>query len=158
LEKALRFHQRFLNAESDNPEVRWEAGQAYVAVADIHEMLGQSTKAEQAYRKAIDLLQALADEFPKRPEFRRDLAAAHSNLSLMLQATGRGQDAVKEFERGQAIRTRLVEQYADVFKYKWDLAEGYNRRGLQAQQANDLAGARTSFTEASRLFDELVHT
>jgi serine/threonine-protein kinase len=157
LEKALRFHQRFLNAESDNPEVRWEAGQAYVAVADIHEMLGQSTKAEQAYRKAIDLLQALADEFPKRPEFRRDLAAAHSNLSLMLQATGRGQDAVKEFERGQAIRTRLVEQHADVFKYRWDLAEGYNRRGLQAQQANDLAGARTSFTEASRLFDELVH-
>jgi serine/threonine-protein kinase len=157
LEKALRFHQRFLNAESDNPEVRWEAGQAYVAVADIYEMLGQSTKAEQAYRQAISLLQALADEFPERAELRRDLAAAHNNLSLVLQATGRTQDAVKQFERGQAIRARLVEQHPDVFKYKWDLAEGHDRRGLQAQQSNNLAGAKASFTEAARLFGELIH-
>jgi tetratricopeptide (TPR) repeat protein len=157
LDKALRFHQRFLNAESENPEVRWEAGQAYVAVADIHEMLGQSTKAEQAYRQAVNLLQPLADEFPERPEFRRDLAAAHNNLSLVLQATGSGQEATREFERGQTIRAQLVEQYPKVVKYKWDLAEGYNRRGLQAQQGNDLAGATTAFTEAARLFGELIH-
>jgi tetratricopeptide (TPR) repeat protein len=157
LEKALHFHLRFLNAESDNPEVRWEAGQAYVAVADIHEMLGQSTKADKAYQQAINMLQALADEFPERAEFRRDLAAAHNNLSLVLQATGRTEDALKEFERGQAIRARLVEQHPAVFKYKWDLAEGHDRRGLQAQQSNNLAGARTSFIEAARLFGELIH-
>jgi serine/threonine-protein kinase len=156
LEKALRFHERFLKAGNDNPEVRWEAGQAYVAVADIQEMLGRPEKAEQAYLQATNLLQPLADEFPERPQYRRDLAAAHANLSLVLQAAGRGEESEQEFQRGQAIRTRLVEVYPEVAIHKWDLAEGHNRRGLRAQQRNDMKEAKASFTEAARLFGELV--
>src|SRR5262249_40926466 len=93
LEKALRFHQGFLQAQSENVEVRWETGQAFVRVADIQEQLGQPEKAEKAYNEAVAILSKLAKERPSRPEFRRDLAAAHANRGLALQAAGRTAEA-----------------------------------------------------------------
>jgi tetratricopeptide (TPR) repeat protein len=157
LEKALAFHQRALHAQTEDPELRWEAGQAYIHVADIQEQLGRPERAEEAYKQAVALLSKLAQDFSDRPEFRRDLAAAHANRGLALQAVGRNSDAEQAYKAGETILERLGAQYPKDPQYRWDLAEAQNRRGLQAKERNRLAEAERFFTHAVALFGELAH-
>jgi tetratricopeptide (TPR) repeat protein len=156
LEKALRFHQGFLQAQSENVEVRWETGQAYVRVADIQEQLGRPEKAEQAYNEAVAILSKLAEERPSRPEFRRELAAAHANRGLALQAAGRSAEAAKAFRDADEFLRALIAEHPKERQYRWDLAEAQSRRGLQSQVNGRPSEARTYFGNAVNLFAELT--
>jgi tetratricopeptide (TPR) repeat protein len=155
LERALRFHKRFLQTESDNPEVRWEAGQAYVRVGDIHEMLGHLDKSERAYNDGAALLEKLVQKKDK-PEYRQTLAEAYNNLSIVLQAQGKRDAAAEQaFERGFKIRKDLADGHKDVLVYKNDLAASYNTRVLLLQARRNIQQARDAAKKAVTLFDEL---
>jgi tetratricopeptide (TPR) repeat protein len=156
LEKALRFHQRFLQVHSENANVRWEAGQAYSRVADIQEQVGRPRKAEEAYGQAVALLEKLSADYPGRPEFRRDLAAAHANRGLVLQAAGRSDQAETVYQEAEKLLQELIVEFPKEPQYKWDLAEGVNRRGLQAKARHALAEATGFFNRAVVLFGELA--
>jgi tetratricopeptide (TPR) repeat protein len=156
LEKALRFHQRFLQTESTNPEVRWEAGQAYVRVGDIHEMLGQFDKAEKAYNEGIALLEALIKEPMAKSDYRNTLGEAHDHLSVVLQARGRTDDADRAFERGFEIRKELAKANRDKPDYKFGLASSYNTRVLQLQARRKLPEALAAAKQAVTLLAELA--
>jgi tetratricopeptide (TPR) repeat protein len=156
LEKALRFHQRFLQTDSSNPEVRWETGQAYVRVGAIHEMLGQLDKAEIAYNDAIAVLEKLVKEPKAKPDYRLTLGEAYNNLSLVLQAEGgRAVDAEQAFQRAFEIRQDLVKRHKDVPAYKYDLAGSYNTRGILLVARGKLPEAKDATAEAVKLFTEL---
>src|SRR5262249_8729067 len=80
LEKALRFYQEF--AEQDGgtePAVRLETARAYGRVAEIQQNIGASAQAEAPFRKAIEQLRGLAEEFPGSPEHRQELAGTLHN-------------------------------------------------------------------------------
>jgi eukaryotic-like serine/threonine-protein kinase len=156
LEQALRFHRGFLQAKSENVEVRWEAGQAYVRVADIQEQLGRPDAAEQAYDRAVAILAKLAEERPDRPEFRRDLAAAHANRGLALQTAGRAPEAERTFREADEILRALIAEHPKERRYRWDLAEGRSRRGIQAKDSGRMTEARAYFSSAVILFAELL--
>src|SRR5262249_23299099 len=98
LEKALEFHEGFLEQRSDDPLVRYEAGQAYQEVGDIYKMLRRFDDAQKAYKHSIDLLTSLARQFPMLSDYRIDLAAGYAHLGLLLRDHSRFEPAEEAYK------------------------------------------------------------
>src|SRR5262249_33257439 len=62
LADSLRYYDRFLIEESNDPTVREDAGWAYLAVGRIRDMLGKRPAAIAAYYKAADIYGRLVEE------------------------------------------------------------------------------------------------
>ena len=61
LKNALAYYEQFTSRTSRVPSVRLEHGHAYQQMGDIHRKLGRLTESETAYRKAVEMLQPLAE-------------------------------------------------------------------------------------------------
>jgi serine/threonine-protein kinase len=70
LEDALAFFQEVLRNLSDpDPAVRFDAVRTYEQTATAQMLLGQSALAEENLQRACDLLAALVNEYPDRPDY-----------------------------------------------------------------------------------------
>ncbi len=58
----------------------------------------------------LAIRQKLADENPAVADFRNRLADSHTGIGWLLMQMGKPADAVGEFSREEAIRTRLVQE------------------------------------------------
>src|SRR5205814_8400419 len=56
---ALKFYQKFLDKQSDDPVLRREAAHAHLRVGRIHHHLGQYQDAERAFRTAFAIFDKL---------------------------------------------------------------------------------------------------
>src|SRR5262249_41562478 len=65
-------------------------------------------QAEEAGTTAVDLFTKLANEDPRQPVYRRELAAAHINLGIVLMATNRPQPAERAWRTAIDILRQLV--------------------------------------------------
>jgi serine/threonine protein kinase len=132
LQKAQIFYQEFVEEEiSNDPAVRQEMGRAYKRLADIHQMLGQVEQAEQAFRQAVALFEALSSEFPSVPEYRRDLGVALFWLSVLLKNNIQDkQEALKMYRRSFDLRAELVDEFPTVPEYLSELAHCHVDLGL----------------------------
>jgi tetratricopeptide (TPR) repeat protein len=96
LNSALDFYKGFLEQRNDDPEVRWQTGRAYLQVANIQRLLGETEKVTQAYTEAQKMLGALVREVPKNPEYRLDLARTHIQKGEFLRSRN-AQESEKEY-------------------------------------------------------------
>src|SRR5262249_54837195 len=117
LQKALEFYQQFLEAKSDDPAVRLEAGLAYWRVGKIHGLLGQPHQAREAFGEAVVLLTGLAEEFPDRALYREELANVHDTRGLHLRP-GDAAEAEKAHRAALALRERLAADFPDNSSYR----------------------------------------
>ncbi len=156
LEKALRFHYRFLAANGQNPALRWETGRAHLRAGEIEEMLGRHAAAEKAYRAARDYFTALHKEDPARRDYRQDLAATWNDLGILYQATGRPKEAGDAFRDALALKEGLVKDFPRARAFRGDLGNGYNNRGNFLQSRQRLAEARADYERARALYQRLA--
>jgi tetratricopeptide (TPR) repeat protein len=108
LRDALAFYERFAAENGANPRVRRQTARAYSRVGRIYDRLGVPGKAEEAFRRAVDLQQALADEFPGEPGCRYDLAVSLMNRVDFLLGLGRLAEAERHCRRAQVLLGQLV--------------------------------------------------
>jgi tetratricopeptide (TPR) repeat protein len=92
-EEALRAYQLFIDDNSSDPSVRFESGGAFLHIGELHDLRRQPEQAAEAYRKAVALLEALANEFPQKAAYHRDLGQAHHLFGLALRRLGRTDEA-----------------------------------------------------------------
>ena len=85
LTRALEFQRDFLAQKSNEPSIRQQAAQASLQVGEINQLLGRHELAEKATGEGIDLFRKLAEEFPKRPDYRQELALAHFQQGRILR-------------------------------------------------------------------------
>jgi eukaryotic-like serine/threonine-protein kinase len=83
LEKALKFYERFALPQSSDSQVRLEAARAGMRVGSIRSRLGQTEAAEEAYRRAVEVLSGLVSDHPAEPVHREVVAQAHLELSAV---------------------------------------------------------------------------
>jgi serine/threonine-protein kinase len=102
---ALEFNERFLQQEPRNREVRQGAALVFRQVASIHRMLGQSKAAGEDYRRAIELLEPLNQEFPGEMAYSVDLALALSDRGEALQLAGYMREAESSARRHWQLPT-----------------------------------------------------
>ncbi|MGF1578528.1 MAG: protein kinase [Gemmataceae bacterium] len=94
LRKAKLFHTKFLAKREDDPEVRYLAGRGYARLGMIEGLLGDEDAAEEALRRAIELLK---QESASR-EVSIELAKAHHDLGVLLKTLKREREAISELE------------------------------------------------------------
>jgi len=150
LEKALTYHQAFLQRAGDDPSVREEAAFAYIQVGHLDAELGRHEDAIREYEKAIALLVQLDQETPATDKLRTALWQTFNNLSSeqnflglvaeaersMDRALGFTLAAVIESPKNQLARAGLAKNFHNLgniqaSRQRWSQAESSYRRALK---------------------------
>src|SRR5262249_25133379 len=74
-----------------------------------------------AFGKALDIHAKLAERFPLVPAYRRDLAATHVNLGILLKNIGKSAAAEDAYNLALPIQAKLVAEFRTVPNYRVDL-------------------------------------
>jgi tetratricopeptide (TPR) repeat protein len=158
LQKAQIFYQAFVEEEiSNDAAVRQEMGLAYKRLADIHQMLGEFNQAEQAFRQAIAIFEALSAEFPSVPEYRSDLSSALFWVGVLLKNyMADKQQALKIYRRSFDLRAELVDEFPTVPEYLSELAHSHVDLGLVLRDLGRHEEALTDLREGLGLRAQLA--
>jgi serine/threonine protein kinase len=155
LRDALAFYERFAAENGANPRVRRKTAQAYSRVGRIHDRLGAPDKADAAFRRAVDLQQGLADEFPDEPGCRYDLAVSLLNWSDSLITLGRFDQAEEQCLRAQPLLRRLVKESPRSALYRNGAARLHNQLGRICVRTRRTREAGEQYDKAVDLCREL---
>jgi serine/threonine protein kinase/tetratricopeptide (TPR) repeat protein len=156
LRKVLAEHAAFAAAPGDDPEGRESRAEGAFRVARIQFRLGESKEAEAAYREARDRFAQLADEFPERPEFRGNQAAAGQGLGILLRDAGRNPEAEMVFRDALLIQTALVGELPGEREYRKQLASTQVNLGILLSEAGRRPEAEPVFREALDVWKRLT--
>jgi serine/threonine protein kinase/Flp pilus assembly protein TadD len=110
LEKVLQFYALLVKYPNSCPPVRQAVGNAYRRVGDIQQWLGDSPKAEDAYGRAIKILEELVSEFPDVPRYRYELAGCYNNLGILLVNSDRPRKAEDILRRSLKLYEELRDE------------------------------------------------
>jgi len=113
IEQALRLCQELAREQSDDPQIRLETGKAYRRVGDLQQKLGRHAEAEEAYGRAVALLEALVAQFPAAVYCRYELACDLEGLGQSLLHTGRPREAEQVVRRSLALYEQLRDEFAN---------------------------------------------
>jgi serine/threonine-protein kinase len=122
LRRIIKHYEGFAALTADDAESRAFRAEGHLRVAIVRDRLGEEKEAEAAYVEAIRWYEQLAREFPQRPEFRKDLGLAQSDLGVLLKHTGRLAQAETAFVESLAIRKQLVAECPTRPEYRRDVA------------------------------------
>ena len=163
LENAVQSYTELVKEEPDDPQLRFEIGQAWNAVGDIYRLLGERDKAADAHRRAVEVLDKLRREHPEEPKNREELAAAYQNLALA-QQTANPKAAEENYNQALDLLTALVKEHGDRAEYRrylghtrgnlaalYQTAQDWDKAiGLTEQTAKDLETAAVQENDPSR--------
>jgi hypothetical protein len=79
---------------------------------------GRSKEAEAAWRDALVVLQKLAADFPKVPEYQYRVAGTLSALATLLRARDRPADAESAYREVLALWKQLATDFPEVPSYR----------------------------------------
>ena len=79
----------------------------------------RSQEAEAALRRALDMAEKLASEFPATPAYQRLLADCHRNLGELLRQSGRAGEAEKEFRKALQRCEQLLAEFPAIPTSDW---------------------------------------
>jgi eukaryotic-like serine/threonine-protein kinase len=147
LKNALAYYEQFTTRASRDPAVRLEHGRAYQQMGDIQRKLGRSKESEQAYRKAIEILEPLTTA-AAGTEPKRELARSRTLLGNLLVRLGADKDQIEALYR-QAVETQqaLASDPAASPEDRLHLGQTLKSQG-------DLLRSRGKLPEARLVFDK----
>ena len=129
LEKALKFYERFALPQSRDPQVRLEAARAGMRVGSIRSRLGQIDAAEDAYRRAVEVLSGLVSDHPTEPVHREALAQAHQELSAVFSSQFHWDQCERELKAAAALWEGLAREHPEVGRYRSQIADAHSSLG-----------------------------
>jgi serine/threonine protein kinase len=147
LRQVLSLHEEFAGTVADTPETRAAVAAARFRVGVIRYRLGEFREAEAAYRGAIDLRRALADEFPGQPGYRLDLALSHVRLGALLRETGQTRPAEEAFTTAVGLSRKLADEFPGQPDYLRDVAVAHNHLGRRPPPSSLAVGPASAARE-----------
>jgi serine/threonine protein kinase len=127
--QALEFYEEFSAQKGSDPEIRFETGRAYRRVGSIQHLLGQRPQASQALRRAIALLERLAEDFPEEAKYRTELASAYSTLGFTLVDTGEIRPGSDAYRYATELMEHLASDSSAAPDSRERLSDAYRRLG-----------------------------
>ena len=148
LKKALVYYGQFTSRAARDPVVQLDHGRAYQQMGDIQRKLGKLEQSEQAYRKAMEILEPLATAEQNGPEPKRALARTRTLLGNLLVRRGSDKDQIEALYR-QAVETQqaLASDPAATTEDRLHLGQTLKSQG-------DLLRSRGKLPEARLVFDK----
>jgi len=155
-EQAMKIQDSLQAESANNASFRWQRARTWNNMANV---LFRSTLAKEAtpyYLKARDAFQSLATDFPKVPDYRRELAMALNNLGEVLEIAptdlGKPLDL---FRKALEDQKRLVDEFPEVPDHRLKLAITYLHIGEFFRHTTP-AEAATPLLEAVKIEEKLV--
>jgi serine/threonine protein kinase/tetratricopeptide (TPR) repeat protein len=146
----------FAAITADDVDSRSIRAEGYFRVGVMRYRLGEYVEAEAAYAEALALWKQLADDFPTRPEHRREQSAILHNLGALLHNTGRPIEAEKAYTAALLIRKQLADDFPARPEFRHDLAASHTNRGYVLSDMGRLQEAVAAYTVALALNEQLV--
>jgi tetratricopeptide (TPR) repeat protein len=156
LEDALEFYRGFARQAPDDPQVLFEAAQAYERVGNAYLSLTRRDAAERCYREAFALRSRLAAEYPALAIYRRDLAASYFDLGNLDHALRRDKEAAAAIEEAVRLLERLVASDPHEPLYRVRLGAAHEIHGLVMFAMGQKEKAEADTRAAINVFDELA--
>jgi tetratricopeptide (TPR) repeat protein len=156
LENTLKRWQIFATEQGEGEQARAIRAEGTGRVADLWEKLGQHDTALGGCKEAITLFKYLVADFPAVHYYRRELAASHNNLGLVLANVGRRPEAEDAYRQALAIQGNLVADFPDVPLYRHDLAKHHSNLGRVLGDLGQRPKAQRAYQEALTILDKLV--
>jgi serine/threonine protein kinase/Tfp pilus assembly protein PilF len=134
------------------------------ALADAYNWKGEllrtsnPVEATAAIRRALDLENGLARQFPGDPQYPKEQARCWYNLGLLLKAGNELTDARAALDKAIAILQDLSQRYTGRPSYREELARAYLNLGPVLRQLKEYGAARQSYQHAIELLRALVQT
>jgi hypothetical protein len=148
LESILTFYERFARENSANPRLEGEAAWAYRKVGALFERLGREPEAENAYARAIAMLEALVERYPNVPEYRSKLVQTFD----MAEPTSAAPATLERLEtwlrRARVLIDRPVSEDPDDPEYAFLRTRIYVKLGGTLQRRNRSDEAESVYREA----------
>jgi serine/threonine protein kinase/tetratricopeptide (TPR) repeat protein len=148
---ALAFYERFAAENGANPRVRRETGRAFGRVGRIRDALGEPDRAEEAYRRAADHQQALADEFPGESGYRSDLAQSLIAWVDLLVSLNRFPEAEQKARRTLLLFEQLCKATPRSPQYRLGAARTHGALGTIAERTGRAREAEDHYEQSLAL-------
>jgi serine/threonine protein kinase len=145
LEDLVGFYERFAATNSNDPRLRRDTGQALRQVGAIRLRLGQYAQAEEALRKAGELLDGLVQPLER--------ARLHNELAVVLRAARRPGDAVREHQKALDVLRGIKDASAEV---RHEQARAHNLLGAVQWRQQRAALAEKNQRTALAMLEKLV--
>jgi serine/threonine protein kinase/tetratricopeptide (TPR) repeat protein len=134
LERAQEYLDDLAKESGNDPALLSELATAYGRLASVlgnvrDANLGETTKAIENGRKAVEFRKAASALQPENRDFRRDLAASYNNLALLLGGQGDGKESEKYRQEALAILEPLAVSSPDDRRVQYALAKSYELLG-----------------------------
>jgi tetratricopeptide (TPR) repeat protein/predicted Ser/Thr protein kinase len=112
--------------------------------------------AEEEYAESLRLCGRLADNFPGDPTYREELIKGQMSLALLLQASGRPEEAGKTRGDALALAERLHTEFPTDAECQAQVGRIWNDEGIRLHTANQKKGAEVRYDEARCAFERLA--
>jgi tetratricopeptide (TPR) repeat protein/tRNA A-37 threonylcarbamoyl transferase component Bud32 len=118
---------------------------------------GQPLDAEAAYRDAVKVLTRLVNDFPTRPDYRKELASSFSYLVPVLAGLNQPQEAEKACRQAQDVLGRLANDFParPDYRHSWSLTS--INLGKLLQDAKKYDEAESAYREGVRVLSDLAN-
>jgi serine/threonine protein kinase len=162
LQRAQEYLDRLAGASRTDPGLLRELATAYQRLANVQgnkldANLGNTAKALENHRKAIELRRTALALDPGNQDLRRELAEGYTNLAPILSNAGDKKGARELQEEALLILEKLSVSNPDDLRVQLALGVGYERTGsFLVSNNNDLEGAREAYEKSLRICENLL--
>lgn len=130
LQKAEAFYRDFSAQKPNNEAFRGEIAMAHFHLGDIHRLLQESAPAIDEYNTAAVQFEALARDYPEKPEYRQVLANTYNWLGETQRPLGNVGQAEKAYDSALRLQDDLHRQFPNNVSYQQELARTHDNRGI----------------------------
>jgi eukaryotic-like serine/threonine-protein kinase len=156
LEKMLKRWQAFASRVGDDERSRFIRASAHQSVASLWQRLGQKVQARGEYELALDIFQKLADKFPTKIGYTRNLSSIHNNLAMLLLELGEQKEAREEFKKAINMSRALADQFPNDPSYRQYLAFAHNNLARLYATLGERSEAYQEYMSARNLLVQLA--
>jgi serine/threonine-protein kinase len=145
-----------LEAEAPTDAVRSLLSRSYGGIGFVQTRNGDQARALEAYQKALDIHQALADAHPDNIWCQSDLAWSHNAIAGLLADAGKVGEALQAFEKALAARKKLAAANPGVARFQRDLAASHANLGVLLWATGKLGRALQAHEQALAIQQKLA--
>jgi len=155
--QAMVLREKLAADHADVPGYREDWAHSYDRLrALLQQAGGRLPEEEQALLKALTLFEALVNDFPAIPDYRRSVATVCNNLALRYRATDRVREAEAMHRRALVERQKLAEAMPTVPYYRQLVGHSHFNLGILLLESDRRADALKALDTARGIFSELV--
>ena len=156
LEDALKYYQRFLARQGNDPKLLVDLAHAYSRIGFIVRDTGSAVEAKSFNEKELSIRERIVRENPSDPQAGKDLASCLNRLAALQAALGQEGESLQSSEQALAILVPLARANPSDSQTRRILGGALIGSGYVQDRVNQPAAAIRSFREGLSVLEALV--